>query len=136
MNFIVKERAKKHKGLIWTCTPHRETRCKSNYHQETYYPSHKVNEKYHAHTHTHTQKQNKLLAKCLSQMDWRMQCEMPITVVYVLEKISLQSWTKPVMCGIWFNTTRGRNTQWNLINLSLKIWEEIFLFIHYFWAMM
>ena len=48
MNFVAKVK-KKEKKKNTKSTLYSEIKCKSNYHQETYYTSHKVNEKYHSH---------------------------------------------------------------------------------------
>ena len=50
MNFVAKVKKKnKNKQTNPKSTLYSEIKCKSNYHQETYYTSHKVNEKYHSH---------------------------------------------------------------------------------------
>ena len=111
MNFVAKEKVKKKhtKSTLYS-----EIGCKSNYHQETF-TSHKVNEKYHSHKRKREQAIGKTpLSGGLEDTMWEK------LAMHMLADISLQSWTKPVICGVWINTTGERNTQ-NLIYFSFNI---------------
>lgn len=92
MNFVAKEKAKKTKSTAYS-----KTRCKSNYQQQTYYTSHKVNEKYH----THKQTKNRTIGKMpLSDRCTRGYSVKKQLTMHMLADIQLQSWTKPVICGV------------------------------------
>ena len=49
--------------------------------------------------------------KCPYQMNWCIQCDKTITM-HMPADISLQRWTKPVMCGVSINTIGEEYPSW------------------------